>query len=115
MRVFVYYNLHRHCWSIKALEGKDKGRVILHSDTVSLKNCQLKVSESGRKRVLLEKRKNVHAGIVGYLVSKVRLRNKKEVTYNPYKYKSFVDVLKKLPVNEAGSCFMKNKRVWVSA
>lgn len=28
MRVFVYFNLHKRCFSIKALEGAMKGRVV---------------------------------------------------------------------------------------
>ena len=65
MRVFVYFNLHKKCFSIKALEGADKGRVIAHRDTVVLDGCKLLVSEAGRQRVLREKRKNVHAGVSG--------------------------------------------------
>ena len=48
MRVFVYFNLHKKCFSIKALEGDRKGRVIAHRDVVVLENCKFKVSESGR-------------------------------------------------------------------
>ena len=65
LRCFVYYNLHKHVWSIKALEGSQKGRVIGHSDHVLLRYASGKVSEAGRQRVLRDKRKNVHAGIVG--------------------------------------------------
>ena len=64
MKVFVYYNLHRKVWSVKALEGENKGRVIAHRDMVVLRNPEGKVSQAGRKRVLQEQRKNVHAGII---------------------------------------------------
>ena len=95
MKVFCYYNLHRDTWSIKALEGPDKGRVILHADHVLLEHATPKVSEKGRQRVLREKRKNVHAGIVGTLVSTLKLRHyaipegAPEVSYNPYKGSTF--------------------------
>lgn len=69
MRVFVYYNLHKKCWSIKALSGNQKGRVVAHADAVELKDCEFKVSEAGRQRVIREKRKNVHAGVAGTLVA----------------------------------------------
>jgi hypothetical protein len=36
MKVFVYFNLHKKCFSIKALEGAMKGRVVAHRDTVLL-------------------------------------------------------------------------------
>jgi hypothetical protein len=98
MKVFVYYNLHKKCWSVKALEGKDKGRVIAHRDAILLFHTKAKVSQAGRKRVLQEKRKNVHAGIVGSwyrgsLTDTISMSDKmkfKQVTYNPYKYETFV-------------------------
>ena len=100
MRVFVYFNLHKKCFSIKALEGDRKGKVIAHSDTVVLEGCKLMVSEAGRQRVLREKRKNVHAGVSGTWIHYCTNRADnafdflsmvgKQVTYNPYKYASFV-------------------------
>ena len=96
MRVFVYFNLHKKTWSIKALEGENKGRVIAHRDVVILEDAKPRVSEAGRQRVLKEKRKNVHAGIVGQL-REDRMQDDSDimyypyyVTYNPYKYESFV-------------------------
>jgi len=95
MKVFCYYNLHRDTWSIKALEGPDKGRVVLHADHVLLEHAAPKVSEKGRQRVLREKRKNVHAGIVGTLVSTLAPQyysvpeGAPEVSYNPYKGSTF--------------------------
>lgn len=92
MKVFVYYNLHRKCWSVKALEGPSKGRVIKHCKELNLVNCTFKVSEAGRQRVLREKVKNVHAGVVGQLTTtSSRSRATTSVNYNPYKYRTFVD------------------------
>jgi hypothetical protein len=53
------------------------------------------VSEAGRQRVLREKRKNVHAFVRGELMSLVNdpkdsAENLQTITYNPYKYKTFV-------------------------
>lgn len=94
MKVFVYRNLHKNCWSIKALEGNNKGRVIYHAQSVTLSNCTFKVSKAGRERVLREKRKNVHAGVAGELIRvNIPLSYMPQmtaVTYNPYKYESFV-------------------------
>ena len=94
MKVFVYWNLHKQVWSVKALEGKDKGRVIHHAQNVTLSDCTFKVSEAGRQRVLREKRKNVHAGVVGQLgrinVPLSYMPQMTAVTYNPYKYETFV-------------------------
>jgi hypothetical protein len=109
MKVFVYFNLHKKVWSVKALSGKNKGRVIAHCETLVLKNCQLKVSQAGRKRVLQEKRKNVHAGVVGEVVAlhKGFKPTKHLITYNPYKYDSFVDKATEQPVYTAPRAYMK--------
>ena len=69
LRVFVYFNLHRKCWSIKALEGAARGRVVAHATSVRLDCVEFRVSEAGRQRVIREQRKNVHAGAVGVLAS----------------------------------------------
>ena len=95
MKVFVYWNLHKDMWSVKALEGPSKGRVIHRLQSVVLSDVEGKVSEAGRQRVLRERKKNVHAGMVGYLTEgelyKDHIRSIGDrITYNPYKYESFV-------------------------
>ena len=114
MRVFVYYNLHKHVWSIKALSGPDKGRVIGHSPTVLLYDAVGKVSEAGRQRVLREKRKNVHAGIVGTLVHREveGYFPGLPVTYNPYKYDSFVYSDSEKPYTGSQFVYMDNRKVY---
>ncbi len=113
-RVFVYRNLTNAVWSVRALNGPHTGKVVLHAVDVLLSDAQFKVSESGRQRVLLERQKNVHAGVVGTLVNATVVTERyamtptcrvnsngpfcngefgagdTEVTYNPYKYESFV-------------------------
>jgi len=95
MKVFVYFNLHRKLWSVKALEGSNKGRVIAHSQYVVLTDVKAKVSEAGRQRVINSKQKNVHAGIVGELFTTdipmfFSTDTIENITYNPYKYNTFV-------------------------
>ena len=60
MKVAVYFNLHKHLFSIQALEGPYSGRVLLHVSKVYLSDVVFKVYESGRQRVLDQRRKNVH-------------------------------------------------------
>jgi len=115
MRVFVYFNLHKKCFSIKALEGDRKGRVVAHSTTVLLEGCKFKVSEAGRQRVLREKRKNVHAGVTGVWINGDRVESHyeflsmvgRQVTYNPYKYSSFVIKATEQSVDKADVVAMK--------
>ena len=67
MKVAVYWNLHTHMFSIRALEGPSKGRVIAHASALSLADVTTKVSKAGRERVLRERKKNVHAFVIGRL------------------------------------------------
>ena len=69
MKAFVYWNLHKNVWSVKAMSGEFKGKVVAHSDRVALLNATPKVSQAGRLRVIKEQCKNVHAGIVGEVSS----------------------------------------------
>ena len=122
LKCFVYFNLHRKVWSIKALEGEHKGRVIAHSKVVEMSDCVLKVSEAGRQRVLRDKRKNVHAGIVGIVrtIGELQSHTMRQamrmeaasiaygahpiytpITYNPYKYSTFVERSTEQPVTAA--------------
>jgi hypothetical protein len=105
-KVFAYRNLHRQCWSVKALEGPLKGRVIYHANDLTLGWCDFKVSQAGRQRVLREQKKNVHAGVVGYLTECGEIATDGidldvPITYNPYKYDSFVDARCEVPVSSA--------------
>ena len=122
LKVFVYYNLHRHLWSVKALEGPHKGRVVAHAHTVALTMASPKVSEKGRQRVLRDKRKNVHAGVVGTLAAFEGDAPPwwGEVSYNPYRGPSFyfkgegpAAGADWTPDNTAGRCIMKGRRVFV--
>lgn len=92
MKVFVYYNLHKHVFSIKAMEGDRKGRVVGYSTHITLSDAIPKVSEAGRQRVIRERKKNVHAGIVGIVESlgDMGVQAGQPVTYNPYKFSTFV-------------------------
>lgn len=105
MKVFVYFNFHKKTFSIRAMEGQNRGRVIAYSDQVVLRDATFKVSEAGRNRVLKEKRKNVHAGIIGYYHGKQWCSHDdipfSLVTYNPYKHKSFVFSYDEHPIHNA--------------
>ena len=114
--VFVYKNLHKDCWSIK-----QDGLVKAHTDDVTLYNVNMKVNQKGRRRVLSEKRKNVHAGIKGYLSHKffsdvwddIAETELTEITYNPYKYASFVDKATEKPRWFACIAKLNKKSVFV--
>lgn len=91
MKVRVYYNLHRKCLSVQRRTAKG-WRVWKHADSISLTEVAFKVSEAGRQRVLREQKKNVHAALEGTLSPDLSalLHSGDEVTYNPYRFSSFV-------------------------
>ena len=115
IKVFVYYNLHRHLFSVRALQGTFKGKVIAHAKEVFLTDCTFKVSEKGRQRVLSEKQKNVHAGVSGILsfTPPAEKTFQKEITYNPYCYSQFVVKENEEPIFVAKEVYLCDKKVFV--
>ena len=88
--VEVYFNLQKKCWSVR-----QDGIVRYHTNYVFMRDAEFKVSQKGRDRVLREKRKNVHAVIKGFLHTPTDMPKAIDaeftyITYNPYKYHSFV-------------------------
>ena len=64
LKVRVYRNLQRDCWSVLY-----QNRVIYHAQTLELKNVTFKVRQGGYQRFLVEQRKNVHAFVCGEIIS----------------------------------------------
>jgi hypothetical protein len=76
------------------MQSKINGRwkVIGHPTSVSLNNVKFLVSQAGRNRVLREKKKYVHAYVVGELEfsnHSILEPDAQGVTYNPYFTDSF--------------------------
>lgn len=129
MKAKVYFNLHNHKWSIKDCAT---GLVLGHADKVCLGNVTPLVSQAGRKRVLIEKQKNVHAFLVGDVIrvegftslrgrwidalhcSLPEVKGGTVVTYNPYKYETFVDAETEKPIQSAAMVDMIGNRKCVA-
>lgn len=110
MKVYVYYNIRKRMFSVKALEGEHKGKVIRHDDEVVLEDVTFKVSEAGRQRVLRDEQKNVHAGAVGTMLDFEKPVNyNSEVTYNPYYTNTFILRRGCAPVHKASNALMTIK------
>ena len=114
-KVMVYYNLHKHTFSVTY-----KGRLISHSDYVKLEDVEFRVRQGGRERVVREKSKNVHSFVIGTLMDYCEFPcenlpeepNNNIVTYNPYKYNSYVMKDTEEPIyhaNEVEMINLKNK------
>lgn len=139
MKVEVYFNLHNQLWSVRALSGRDKGRVIGHASKVMIRDARFAVQAAGRAKVLEERRKNVHAFVRGDLEGAVwsyaaKAKTPREsidftswersdvryaahatrhgvgVTYNPYRYATFVDRATEEPVHAAPMVYLTSDR-----
>ena len=114
--VDVYRNLSQGCWSVK---DRSDGRVIGRADAVIVTDATFVVQPAGRAKVLREGQKNVHAFVRGTL-SDIDIFNQeclslpKEVTYNPYKYDSFVDKTTQEPVYYSPFARLSHKQVLVA-
>jgi hypothetical protein len=112
-KVMVYYNLHKHTFSVQK-----NGIVVMHADYVKLTNVEFRVRKGGKEKVRKEKSKNVHAFVIGNLEEycEYPCENIPEepvgniVTYDPYKYDSFVYKGSKEPVFNATEVDMINSR-----
>ena len=102
MKIEVYRNLHQKCWSVRDAKT---GLVIDHKDNIHIQDATLVVRPAGRKKVLQEQRKNVHAFIKG-TTSDAILKLTDQITYNPYKYDSFVLTESEEPITHAKHIYL---------
>lgn len=90
-KTYVYFNLHKHVWSVML-----RGLVKRHATFVVVKNADFVVRAAGHRKVLEQKRKNVHAFVRGEDVSDLwsesGVLNYEEyaghgtqLSYNPYR------------------------------
>ena len=133
MRIEAYYNLHKQC-----LSARPTGRYgyVRHYQFLAVQNVKFAVQPAGRQKVLRERKKNVHAFVRGEMVSWSPARRGKkehiidsvvsannmraddrfvEVTYNPYKYESFVRKDNGQPIYEADKAWIFGKHIFVPA
>jgi hypothetical protein len=112
-KVMVYYNLHKHTFSVRY-----EGKVVMHADFVKLGDVEFRVRQGGKEKVRDEKSKNVHAFVIGTLLEYCEYPcfgipeppSEYVVTYDPYKYDSFVNKFTKEPVYFATEVDMINSK-----
>jgi hypothetical protein len=108
MKVEVYWNLHKKCWSVRHAHGKliaDRP----HRTHLEMADVTWVVQRGGRERVLREGKKNVHAFARGTLIETKGLPHHKRqgrgsavpVTYNPYKYDTFINAEAACPIRKS--------------
>lgn len=86
LKVRVYYNFNRKCWSIQ-----HKGLVVKHARSVTLEDVSFLVQAGGYARFQYEKVKNVHAFVCGTLksINDPPPWSGTEVKYNPNRGPNF--------------------------
>lgn len=112
-KVMVYYNLHKKTFSVQY-----QGKVVLYADYVKLSDVEFRVREGGKEKVRKEMRKNVHAFVIGRLMDYCEFpcenmppeTNNNVITYNPYKYDSFVKKDSEEPIYKANEIDMINTK-----
>ena len=112
-KVKVYYNLHKHTFSVQK-----NNLVVLHADYIKLEDVEFRVRQGGMEKVRQEKSKNVHAFVIGTLVDFCEYScddipeepTGEIVTYNPYKYDSFVYKETEEPVFNASEVDLINSK-----
>lgn len=123
MQVKVYRNLHKQQYSV--MDAKTR-LVQRHAQAVLLANVTFRVSESGRQRVLQEKRKNVHAFVCGQDMGEplcgeeevtfgLSIGEMVKVSYNPYKGGTFVRCDTFEPVHSAEIAWVMPSGVYIQA
>ena len=90
-RLYVYWNIQKKTWSVR-----QSGKVVGHTGLIFLKDCRFLVGKAGQARVRREGKKNVHAGVSGYLAMYAEFHKQQVdrdcwVMYNPYKHDTFIE------------------------
>jgi hypothetical protein len=87
-KYYIYRNLHTKNFSIKY-----KQKVINRASIILLNNGSFSISEAMRQKVILEKRKNVHAYVIATsyeILTSFDISKLDEIYYNPYNLSSFI-------------------------
>lgn len=111
-KVKVYRNLHKS-GVVYSIKDAKTGLVLGHTPSIVLRNPGFEVSESGRQRVIREKKKNVHSYVTGEYAGPFSPEErravlddkyKEAISYNPYKGASYYSKAtgKNLPKNDLG-------------
>jgi len=102
--VSVFWNLHKHLWSVR----NKVGRVVMYATNFHMTNCKFVVWEGGRQRTIKQQAKEIHAFVKGDITDGplkppddwIRVR------YNPYEVSTFVTANDGKPVYSAAAVVM---------
>lgn len=113
----IYRNLNNGTMSIQ-LHTRGKGWYVAgHVKNAIVANVTFKVSESGRQRVIRDKRKNVHAWGQGILIAEFddAIACPIDLAYDPYTNTTFVERRSQREITRCDFLVVRNNLVFVSA
>src|SRR5262249_42208376 len=125
-RVFVYFDLHHRCWSVRscktgrvlnmedAADGKRR-KVVVHR--LCLRDCVFTVQPRARQQALKSGGRTGHAGVYGYLArpEPEQLAGlTRRVTYRPFERGEFFDVATGEAITTAPLALFESGRVFVA-
>lgn len=133
----VYFNLHKKCLSARSVYPPS---YVFHAAAVLMENVKFAVQPAGRDKVRATGRKNVHAFVrgellfyntgngspltvidpdAGWAIHPINLGagiiddpNMQKITYNPYKYDTFVDANTLTPVYSADRVYIVGRDIY---
>jgi hypothetical protein len=111
MRVEVYRNLHTGMWSVRNCQT---GLVVDHVHEIAIADPVFVVQPAGRRKVIEQRRKNVHAFVRGERIERSAIASHGDgvpVTYNPYKYATFVAKADEAPIRTADAAVLTTSGV----
>jgi len=108
-RVRVYRNLHTGNFSVQCAKT---GLVVAHVSSIALTNVTFVVRKAGRQKVLAQKKKNVHAFVVGNVCSLTGAA-RRQVKYNPYVADCFYLEERKEKISSAAFAELVNNKIFV--
>jgi hypothetical protein len=118
MKYWIYRNLRTKTWSLK-----QNNKVVAHPLCVICEDVEFRVWQGTVAKIRKDKRKSVGAFVISEKIAfdtipwydNLDLSGYHEVTFNPYKYDSFVIKATEEPIFTAERCVMTpDMKVWVN-
>lgn len=114
-RVFTYFNPNKSLFSVKALEGKHKGKIIIQAPALTLKGALFIVNEEKKQRSITDK-KNIHSGIAGYILSlksdKDKVNSWQEIIFKSEKAEEFTYKDKEMSIHFSNQIHLEDGRIF---
>jgi len=110
--VAVYRHLPREVFSVRALDGPDKGRVLAHGTDLGLRGARMVVNERARLKIAGGNPKDVHAWIIGTLGA-VTLGDPVRITYRPHERGEFFVAETGQPIWAAAALAFQGTQVFI--